>query len=308
MAYPDFSEFTFGYAVTRTFENMFGGRVAVPTFPTQNEEADEGYDVSFLSHGFPVFIQYKRSSVIGRRDCKELRLPHISRYLTTPFYRMSLHRKNNFHQHFLLRDLERRRRGGVYYCTSAVRNKDALDEYYREDEVLDACQFFRPREIHLPNTNEDHFVSFQERRALAFLFSRNGLPFERHYRDPEKFRLALRDLAARSPDEDLAELRHFVEDLNTIGPEGMAQRERNRSHEDAVEAADADGWPIEWDRESTNPTTEVSAHLLAPYPDYSRSSFRRHDAEYPSSVVKRMAFEAYFEMDAYLIAIPRERF
>jgi hypothetical protein len=38
MAQPDFSEFSFGYGVTRYFEELYGARRVLPNFPTQNEE------------------------------------------------------------------------------------------------------------------------------------------------------------------------------------------------------------------------------------------------------------------------------
>jgi hypothetical protein len=109
MASPNFSEFTFAYAIVRQIEEVLGGQIVVPKFPTQREEAKGGYDVEFdrrfFEDGVPLFIQFKRSDVMWYRSCLEYKA--MKNEFKPPIFRMHLHRKDRFKQHRSMRALQR---------------------------------------------------------------------------------------------------------------------------------------------------------------------------------------------------------
>lgn len=70
--HPDFSEFSYGYAVTEELATKNNARViAAPRFPSFYEEGRKGgYDVKAPLIGKPVFLQFKLSDYLERRNAK----------------------------------------------------------------------------------------------------------------------------------------------------------------------------------------------------------------------------------------------
>lgn len=281
MAYPDFSEFSFGYAAVRQFEQLLGARIAVPSFPTQRAEADGGYDVDFLSHGMPLFIQFKRSEVMRRKSCQEYRLiPSAFRF---PIYRMHLHSRYNYRQHSLMQHLERRDCIAIY-CTSAVANKRELDEHYRRDAIFDASAFFRPSEIVLPTLHENHHVSFNVGSTDAYVFSGEGSRFERGIKDIGRLIDKLRNQADVPVSTQVEKLASIDEDLDGAGADEIADGMRHQLDIAPSYRSEGDeyfeGFAVE------------------------RDAYR--NIANMKSVVKRVALRAYLEMDAMLMSVSRE--
>lgn len=306
MASPDFSEFTFGYAVTRHIEDTLGGRIAVPRFPTQVQEADLGYDVDFLSHGVPLILQYKRSSVMKRSDCKEFGSPHFShifRYVR-PFYRMHLHRNNQFRQHLMLRVFESFLGGGVWYCTSSVPDKAELDRHYSRNQMFDACRFFSPSSIALPDLHDDHFVSFHPRLPIAYLFSDHGLPFSSGDVSSSK----LDNLGAPSTDELLERTSNLFESLDTVGPSELARRERVSIYERFAEVTKSAKEIVgEWsDVVAADAEFPLVSEGLLEAPDDLATRFPKFPPQQKEgSLIKRLAYEVSLHADAILVSVPR---
>jgi hypothetical protein len=62
---PDFSEFSYGYAVTEELvASLKATVVAAPIFPSLYEEGKKGggYDVKIPLSGKPIFLQFKLSN------------------------------------------------------------------------------------------------------------------------------------------------------------------------------------------------------------------------------------------------------
>lgn len=290
MAYPDFSEFSFGYAVVRQIEQQMLGQWAVPRFPTQPQEADAGYDVDFLSHGVPLFIQFKRSEVMQRRSCKECRDPSIS--WTLPIYRMHLHQRDGYRQHMLLRALERSGNTAIY-CTSTVPAKRELDHLYASNRVFEAAAVFWPLEIELPSLHEPHHVAFNWSAALAAVYSEAGTAFEPRTPTFAHVFRKLRGRAETDTKEEVRRLEAFVQDFQARGAEAVADAERatigepdNVEYEDDVYYTALPGFDA----------TEIALGR--------RDALARiRDIE---SVVTRAALIAYFEMDAFLVSVSKK--
>ena len=92
MAYPDFSELSFGYCFLRELEtrHTHGGRFPkAPDFISQYDEGTKGYDVEVAMDGaIPLFIQLKRSEVMTRSHAGEFGTPWFP---AKPVYAAQLH-------------------------------------------------------------------------------------------------------------------------------------------------------------------------------------------------------------------------
>lgn len=292
MAFPDFSEFTFGYAIVRQIEEVLGGRTIAPSFPTPHEEAGKGYDVSILNSGIPLFIQFKRSEVMRNRSCREYK--DEKAYLEFPIFRMHLHKSNAFKQHFLMQDLESSGNVAVY-CTSAVEDKDELDALYGAGRIFAASTWFSPQEIKLPSLDEPHHVSFSRNDKTAWIYSNAGTPIVRASLSLEDVLTNLRQRREVPLEVQLDRLRRLVDDFDKLGSESMASRQRDRHGYTSREPggqADADNW-------------------LVPYIPYPLEASelreeRRRRTRSIESVVRRAAIEAFFEADALLVSVSRK--
>jgi hypothetical protein len=177
MAYPDFSELSFGYCFLRELETRYthGGRFPkAPDFITQQDEATKGYDVEVALDGaIPLFIQLKRSEVMVGDYAREFK---SSSFPTRPAFRMNLHRsqKHGYAQHLALQALESSGEQ-VIYATSQIETPTELSAHSVSGTVISsASAMFSPNEIQLPDLTSPHHVSFYAHQPWAVLFSDEG--------------------------------------------------------------------------------------------------------------------------------------
>lgn len=304
MAYPDFSEFSFGYAVVRQIEQEMLGQQAVPVFPTQHQEADAGYDVSFLSHGVPLFIQFKRSEVMRRANCREFKDTAAS--WTLPVYRMHLHRAEQYRQHMLMRTLQREGKVAVY-CTSGVATKAQLDDLYAAGRVLEAATVFWPLDVNLPSLYEPHHVAFMPGHSRAYVYSDTGIPFEMSGSTFRDVFAKLRPRADESVDAELQPLRQFVSEALDGRLDRLAEEERDAATEGSSDAGDTSPEPVRstggpFPGQAPEPTYWIEGEGSA---EAGRQE-RRERIRQIDSVVKKAALLAYYEMDAFLVSVSKE--
>jgi hypothetical protein len=181
---PDFSELTFGYAFLREFERLYTRGAtfpAAPDFISQAAEATLGYDVAVLNGGTPVFFQFKRSFVVRSFRATEFNNP--SPFVSPPLYRMNLMKKNAYSQHKALRALEGTGED-VLYVTSQVPTPAELSDAFVNQHIVDrATALFSPTEISLPDETKQHWVSFEADADHGYVFSKEGIRFERKIRN-----------------------------------------------------------------------------------------------------------------------------
>jgi hypothetical protein len=101
---PDFSEFSYGYAVTEEIvASLKAVVVGAPVFPSLYEEGKKGgYDVKIPLAGIPIFLQFKLSDYLKKKSARE----YQTGLLGVPYYRMHLRPLRHSDQHNLLLDLE----------------------------------------------------------------------------------------------------------------------------------------------------------------------------------------------------------
>lgn len=211
MPWPNFSELTFGYSFLSEFERLYtpGGRFPrAPEFISQRQEAHQAYDVEMaLAHGTPVFIQLKRSFVVGRRSAKE-----GNYFLQFPCFRMYLRKNASYDQHRKLQRHQQRARNALYVTSRVSDRKQLFNAYQRGTVVSSAVRSFRPRDIPLPTDNKQHWVSFERTGRLIRRFSDDPIKIESSISNLEEF---IGPLLAEAPgkDRNLKGLRQFVEDV-----------------------------------------------------------------------------------------------
>lgn len=160
---PDISEFSYGFALTHELIGSIRSPLrAAPVFPSLIEEGRPGggYDVHLDWPGFPMFLQFKRSDYMTRRNAREIQdgIP-----LNLPFYRIRIAERHRSAQHDLLLALDTGV-NEVFYAAPRFHRLRELDAEYAASNVADRSLFIRPRDIGLLD-DQPHSVAFDDRRV-----------------------------------------------------------------------------------------------------------------------------------------------
>jgi hypothetical protein len=177
--HPEFSEFSFGFALTANLMNggYLSGVRGAPTFPNLYSEGKTGggYDVKIPAKGAPLFLQFKIPQVVTKSTKKR------PAGFALPYYRMHLLRKNHSLQHQSL--LTHARRGRlVYYVTPTFHTTTDLNYHYDRKGVPKNSIFIRPRQIGSLD-DRSHHVAYTKNSNVGWLFSEpvqlaGGVDFE----------------------------------------------------------------------------------------------------------------------------------
>lgn len=175
MPNPKFSEFQFAYSVTRELEKRrFGiSLFGLPWFPTQNVEADVGFDVAFPNGGIsPLCLQYKRSK---RLDDARARDEEWDVYQGT-YYRFGIRTANKTgtkttdQQHEILVDLANDC-PHTYYVAPEFIKLSQYAQLAQTDQVTENAVFIACQGAPKPNDDEKHVICHRPRDDIALLFS-----------------------------------------------------------------------------------------------------------------------------------------
>jgi hypothetical protein len=132
MPTPEFSEFSYAYAVTDNIvHGAFGQVVGAPVFPSLVQEGalEGGYDVEIPLHPVPYYFQFKIPQVMVKRSY--YRPPSF----TCPYYRMHLRTGTGSYQHQSL--LEHARAGKrVFYISPKFHTLDEFNQSYMANRVV----------------------------------------------------------------------------------------------------------------------------------------------------------------------------
>ncbi|MYM42216.1 hypothetical protein [Duganella qianjiadongensis] len=168
---PDFSEFSYGYAVTEEIVAANKATLAAaPLFPSlyQEGKAGGGYDVEIPLQGIPVFLQFKLSDCLERTNSKEY--DHIIPNL--PYYRMYLRPRNHSDQHKLLINLENSGQS-VFYIAPEFHLPSELNKFYLSKTVISNSAAFSPLDLGLLPDDEQHYVVFERGTSMGYFCSDN---------------------------------------------------------------------------------------------------------------------------------------
>lgn len=167
MRLPQFSEFSFGYALT---DNLIHGVLpeklkAAPTFPSLYKEGKPGggYDVKIPLTSAPLFLQFKIPQIITRKSKK------TPPGFEVPYYRMHVRPGGQSLQHQNLL-IHGRRHRLVYYVAPKFHTTAALNKAFLNHRMVEESVFIRPSQIGSLD-DQDHFVAYDTLHPVAWLFS-----------------------------------------------------------------------------------------------------------------------------------------
>ena len=170
---PDFSEFSYGYAVTEELVRAAKASViAAPVFPSLQEEgkAGGGYDLKLPLAGRPIFLQFKLSDYLEKKNAKE----HRDGVLPVPYYRMHLRPTRYSDQHNLLLDLEYAGET-VFYIAPEFHRPAELNDFYLRKVVIPHSAAFSPRDIGPLPDDLSHYLVFARGAPNGFRCSENPI-------------------------------------------------------------------------------------------------------------------------------------
>lgn len=168
---PDFSEFSYGYAVTEEIVTASKATlVAAPLFPSLYEEGKSGggFDVKIPLKGTPVFLQFKLSDCLERKNAKEYPTP----IKQLPYYRMYLRPRNHSDQHQLLIDLEASGES-VFYIAPEFHLPSELNSFYQSKTVVPHSAAFSPSDLGPLADDDQHYVVFERGTSVGYFCSDN---------------------------------------------------------------------------------------------------------------------------------------
>ena len=162
MAPPDFSEFTYGFALTYELVNLSSLPLAfTPVFPSLLREgsAGGGYDVQIpAGSSTGLFLEFKACQKISRRRAN---IREVQNGMATPFLRLPLRKERSYAQHDQLLKLDN---AGAYvaYVGPAFAETVVLNDHFFNRRTAANSLWVRPSEI--PSSfdrRRPHWLSFE---------------------------------------------------------------------------------------------------------------------------------------------------
>jgi hypothetical protein len=166
---PTFSEFSYGYALTRDLASgRFGSLTAAPVLPSlvREGQAGGGYDIHLPFAGAPLFLQFKLSHLLRRSNALEWR------QYRSAYYRMYLRPLRHSDQHNLLLALQIMD-NQVYYVAPEFHTVEELNDAYASRNVHERSAYFSPVDIGTLPTANQHYLTFSRSSNDAFLWSKD---------------------------------------------------------------------------------------------------------------------------------------
>ena len=148
------SEFSYGFVLTHELVNTLG---YLPVGKSPGAAEDDG-----SRHGFPLFLQFKASDYMKRRNAGESKLVGL------PYFRFALHRKSQSNQQALLMALEKQGKT-VYYATPKIHEAVNLNSAFFDRQIVAGSLFVPPGEIGELPDNEIHRIVFSSRAEDVYL-------------------------------------------------------------------------------------------------------------------------------------------
>jgi hypothetical protein len=151
------SEFSYGFVLTHELVNVYG---YLPTDSPQGSrkkrKKDAADNTDNAPRGYPLFLQFKASEYMKRRNAGESKLVGL------PYFRFALHRKTQSNQHQLLIELERKG-AAVFYATPKIHEAVNLNSAFFDHQVVALSLFVSPSEVGELPDNQSHRLVFSNR-------------------------------------------------------------------------------------------------------------------------------------------------
>ncbi|MBK8313958.1 MAG: hypothetical protein IPL01_07990 [Acidobacteria bacterium] len=159
------SEFSYGFVLTHELVNSCGflptdlPRTASGSGPGKSSGETES---DAHPHGFPIFLQFKASEFMKRKNAGESKLVGL------PYFRFTLHRKTQSNMHQLLIELEKRG-NAVFYATPRIHETVNLNSAFFDKQIVASSLFVSPSGIGELPDNDAHRVVFSSSGEEVYL-------------------------------------------------------------------------------------------------------------------------------------------
>jgi hypothetical protein len=158
----DISEFSYGFALTSELVDLFHLKAfGAPEFPNQYNEGKKGGGFDVKLPGIPIFLQFKRSDYLERKNAKDYK------HFKKPYYRFGIRPNSKSKQHQLMLDLESRA-NDVFYAGPIFSKSHELDLHYINQTVSANSLYLRPSTIGPIHDNKPHTISFSDTGKVIY--------------------------------------------------------------------------------------------------------------------------------------------
>jgi len=169
MVSPDFSEFQFGYGMTRELDNGHWPLTptGVPFFPTQPQEDDLGFDMGVSAGIWTLFVQFKRGRKLTRSNAREWDSYH-GEYFRFPVEISD--DRGEPDQHGTLVELGQRFPYTYYVAPEFITWRD-YERYARRERINRHTAFLKCGTAPAPYDGETHHICYRPQDSVGLFFS-----------------------------------------------------------------------------------------------------------------------------------------
>src|SRR5262249_18799123 len=158
------SEFSYGFVLTHELVDAYGYLRTDAPHGSRGGRM-KGAEAGAALRGYPLFLQFKASEYMKRRNAAESKLVGL------PYFRFALHRKTQSNQHQLLIELEKKGHA-VFYATPKIHEAVNLNSAFFDRQVVASSLFINPGEIGELQDNRPHRVVFSGRADEVYVCCR----------------------------------------------------------------------------------------------------------------------------------------
>lgn len=164
---PQFSEFSYGFALSREMMNLpdFTG---TPLLPSTREEGKLGFDLKIPKSGYPMFLQFKLADYLKRPNSKYIKDGSYDE----PYYRVAVYNRNRSRQHNILWDLAHKGEQ-VFYAAPAFHTQNDFDKNFTSNGIYKGSAFFNLCDLPKLEDNLDHDIVFPEGKTSSYRWRSN---------------------------------------------------------------------------------------------------------------------------------------
>jgi hypothetical protein len=156
------SEFAYGSVLTHELVGTHGWLRVSDAGESRSRRGRGQNEKRSRATGYPIFIQFKASDYLKRRNAGESKLVGL------PYFRFAIHRKTQSQQQELLMGLERKGQL-VFYATPKIHEAVNLNSAFFDQQIVAGSLFVPPGEIGELPDNESYRVVFSGRHERVYL-------------------------------------------------------------------------------------------------------------------------------------------
>ena len=172
------SEFSFGYAfLYEQTQVHWNNLTAAPILPSLQQEANAGWDVHLPVEGEAFFYQFKLTDYLFRHNARFI----SNGTYASPYFRVSLHRRENNRQHRLLR-AHCRTNPNTFYVVPELQTIPAFNAAFLAHNLTGHTRLFSLGDCEdiAPTDGSEHCITFQT-GELAWDFHSERVRKERSF-------------------------------------------------------------------------------------------------------------------------------